>query len=185
MTNVIVAFAKEEDARKFKSILVKKGFEVSFVCTSGAQALMAMQDLGNGVIVCGYRLSDMIYSELAQDIPAYFQMLVIASPSKMDGAQAMENVMFLPTPLHPQVLVSTLNIMLEGVSTKRRKQKEKVRKKERSKEDMETINKAKALLMERHHMTEEKAHKYLQKCSMDSGTGLVEAAEMIISLTGI
>ena len=47
------------------------------------------------------------------------------------------------------------------------------------------IEQAKALLMERHHMTEPEAHKYLQKCAMDSGTGLLETAEMVISLSEI
>ena len=36
--------------------------------------------------------------------------------------------------------------------------------------------------MERNYLTEEEAHKYLQKCSMDSGTNMVETAQMIMSL---
>ena len=35
------------------------------------------------------------------------------------------------------------------------------------------------------HMTEEEAHRYIQKCSMDSGTSLTETAEMVISMTKI
>ena len=31
-------------------------------------------------------------------------------------------------------------------------------------------------------MTEAEAHRYIQKCSMDSGTNLVETAQMVISL---
>ena len=31
-------------------------------------------------------------------------------------------------------------------------------------------------------MTEAEAHCYLQKCSMDSGTNMVETAQMIMSL---
>ena len=34
--------------------------------------------------------------------------------------------------------------------------------------------------MEKHNMTETDAHKYLQKTSMDSGTGMVETAQMIL-----
>lgn len=185
MTNVIVAFAKENDARNFKSILVRKGFEVAAVCTSGAQALSAMEDLGNGVIVCGYRLSDMVYGELASDLPSYFQMLLVASRSKMEDVELPENVIFLETPLQPDNLVSTLNLMLEGVSVRRKKARESTRDKNRTEEQKETIRKAKDLLMERHHMSEPEAHRYLQKCSMDSGTGIVEAAEMVISLTSI
>ncbi len=46
------------------------------------------------------------------------------------------------------------------------------------------IDRAKALLMERNGMTEEEAHRYIQKCSMDSGTNIVETAQMVISLKG-
>ncbi len=31
-------------------------------------------------------------------------------------------------------------------------------------------------------MTESEAHRYIQKCSMDSGTNLVETAQMILAL---
>lgn len=36
--------------------------------------------------------------------------------------------------------------------------------------------------MVRNHMTEEEAHRYLQKTSMDSGTNLVETAQMVLSM---
>ena len=36
--------------------------------------------------------------------------------------------------------------------------------------------------MDRNNMTEADAHRYLQKCSMDSGTNMVETAQMIMSL---
>lgn len=184
MANVVVAFAKDTDAVNFKNILVRRGFNVAAVCNSGAQALSAMEDLGNGVIVCGYRLGDMICEELASDLPSYFQMLLVASPSKLETIDLSDNVISLQTPLQTDVLVSTLNMMLDGVSKKRRKYKEGI-KKERTDKEKETIRKAKELLMERHHMTEPEAHHYLQKCSMDSGTGIVEAAEMLISLSSI
>ena len=37
--------------------------------------------------------------------------------------------------------------------------------------------------MERNSMTEEDAHRYLQRISMESGTGMVETAQMVL-LTG-
>ena len=73
--------------------------------------------------------------------------------------------------------------MLEGVS--RRKKKAKEKRLARSEEDKKTIAAAKEILMDRHHMTEPEAHKYLQKCAMDSGTNMLETAEMIISLRNI
>lgn len=36
--------------------------------------------------------------------------------------------------------------------------------------------------MDRNGMSEEEAHRYIQKTSMDSGTNMVETAEMIIRM---
>ena len=45
------------------------------------------------------------------------------------------------------------------------------------------IRKAKELLMARNNMTEEEAHQYLQKNSMDNlGTDIVETAEMVLNI---
>ena len=52
----------------------------------------------------------------------------------------------------------------------------------RNEEDQKKIDQAKEILMARNHMTEPEAHRYLQKCAMDSGTKIVETAEMVILL---
>ena len=36
--------------------------------------------------------------------------------------------------------------------------------------------------MDRNHLTEEAAYRYIQKCSMDNGTNMVETAQMILRL---
>ena len=43
------------------------------------------------------------------------------------------------------------------------------------------IKEAKCLLMERNHMSEEEAYRYIQKCSMDSSTSMVETAKMVLT----
>ena len=40
----------------------------------------------------------------------------------------------------------------------------------------------KRLLMEKNQMTEEEAYRHIQKCSMDSGTNMVETAQMLLML---
>ena len=64
----------------------------------------------------------------------------------------------------------------------RRKRKQRQKPKARSEKDMQIMNDAKAVLMERNGFSEEEAHRYIQKRSMDNGTGLVETAQMILSL---
>ena len=180
MQNIIVAFAKQTDAQNFKSILMRGGFEPAYTCTTGAQVLTAMENLGSGVVVCGYRLGDMLCTELAEDMPAYFRMLLVASPAKVEELSFSDQVVYLPSPLKKEDLYSTLTMMVEGVQSRRKKLKEKNRF--RSSEDRRIIDKAKGVLMDRHHMTEPEAHKYLQKCAMDSGTSMLETAEMVLTL---
>ena len=81
-------------------------------------------------------------------------------------------------PLKVHDLINTVDMMTQAIE--RRKKRERQRPKERSAEEEGTIKEAKELLMNRNHMTEEEAHRYLQKCSMDSGTNLVEEARMVL-----
>ena len=69
--------------------------------------------------------------------------------------------------------------MLQACQRERR-QKRTVRNR-RTEQEKKTIGDAKALLMSRDNMTEEEAHRYIQKISMDSGNNLVETAEMILA----
>lgn len=52
----------------------------------------------------------------------------------------------------------------------------------RNEEEASTIQSAKHLLMERNHMTEEEAHRYLQKHSMDYSVSMVETAQMLLAM---
>ena len=61
MINIIVVLPKIEDARGIRSVLMKNGIPVSAVCSTGAQALNHLQAFDDGIVICGYKLTDMIY----------------------------------------------------------------------------------------------------------------------------
>ena len=61
MTSVVVVFPKIEDAKGIKNLLVRRGFSVNAACTTGAQAISQMEDLGSGVVISAYKLADMMY----------------------------------------------------------------------------------------------------------------------------
>ena len=62
------------------------------------------------------------------------------------------------------------------------RRKEKKKPKLRSEKEQNYISNAKMLLMERNHLSEDDAYRYIQKCSMDSGTNMVETAQMVLML---
>lgn len=64
----------------------------------------------------------------------------------------------------------------------RKFKKEKKKPKKRTEKEENYIKNAKFVLMDRNHLSEEEAFRYIQKCSMDSGTNMVETAQMILTL---
>lgn len=179
MISIIVAFPKVENAKNIKRILIRSGFSVDAIATTGAQALQSANALESGILICGYRFVDMMYQELYEYLPSDFQMLLVASPD-ICNERDISDLMCLAMPLKVHELVHTLEMISYSISGKRKKEREKPRK--RSEEDEKLLVRAKGLLMERNNMTEEEAHRYIQKRSMDNGTGLVETAQMILSL---
>ena len=181
--NIIIAYSNAGDAGRIRAILMRNGIAVTAVTTSGAQVLAHAESREVGIVVFGYRLRDMMYRELIRDLPAGFRMLVITSPLHMDDRPPMtaDRVLYLTTPLKVQELLQTLE-MMGGRNSGYRKHSGKGLS-DRG-EDRRIIEKAKAILMERNHMTEPEAHHYLQKCAMDSGNKLTETAEMILVLAG-
>jgi response regulator NasT len=179
LTNIIVVLPKLEDAKGIKNILVRSGFQVTGFCTTGAQAISQADGLHDGIIICSYKLADMMYDQLHECLPYGFEMLLMASQSVISECYG-NDIVCLTMPLKVNDLVSTVNMMSDNILRRRRKRKQQPRV--RSAEEDAILNSAKELLMERNHMTEEEAHRYLQKCSMDSGTNMVEAAQMILSM---
>ena len=179
MNSVIIAFPKMEVAQNVKKILSQSGYQVIAICTTGAAVLSHIEDLDSGIIVCGSRFVDMMYSEIYECLPEGFQMLLIASASVVFERE-IPNLVCLSMPLKVRELLETLEMM--DYSVTRYKKKKRRKPKVRSEEEKQIIEKAKIILMNRNGLTEEEAHHYIQKKSMDNGTGLVDVSHMIINL---
>lgn len=180
MTSIIIALPKVDDAKNIKSLLVRSGIPVAGICTTGAQAIALADGLNYGIIICGYKMQDMIYSQLHDDLPFGFEMLLMASQHVIGSGMIDKEIVCLSMPLKVHDLVNTVDMMIQTIERRKRKQKAKPR--ERKPEEIALIKEAKAVLMNRNHMSEEEAHRYIQKCSMDSGTNMVETAQMVLSM---
>ncbi len=180
MENVVIVFPKIDDGKKIKSILMRNGIEVNAVCTSGAQALEHANTLNGGLVICSYRFTDMYYTHLNEHLPKEFEMLLIASQAHWLDDVPNNQVMKIGMPLKVFDLINTIHMMFEAQARKRRKAR--MMPKVRSDEEKKLLREAKGILMERNNMTEDEAHKYIQKTSMDSGNSLIETAQMVICL---
>ena len=118
MTNIIVAFPKQDNARNIKNTDAERS---SCRCSlqHRAQVLQSAGELGGGIVVCGYRFVDMMYTELHEYLPVQFEMLLVASPANC-GNRDVENLVCLATPLKVNELLDTVE-MMEYTITRRRK----------------------------------------------------------------
>ncbi|MDO4804653.1 MAG: ANTAR domain-containing protein [Lachnospiraceae bacterium] len=179
MVNIIVVFRKIEDARNIRKVLVRNGFTVTAVCSTGLAAIELFDDFKNGIVVCGYQMTDMPYTEIYDNLPEDFQMLLMARESVLPMLRE-NDIVCLPMPARVRDLVETVSMMQRAIEANIRKKRSGA--KSRSNEDKATIEDAKRLLMERNNMTEPEAHRYLQKTAMDTATSMAETAGMVLDL---
>ena len=178
MSIIIVVLPKQEDAKKIRRILTQHGFENTVTCTTAAAALIEVNKHPSGLVISGYKLSDMYYTQLAENLPKFFELLLLGSASVVGAAEA--GILAVTMPIKIYDFVNTVELQIQTIERSLRREKKKP--KVRSQKEQNYINNAKALLMERNHLTEEQAYRYIQKTSMDSTTGMVETAQMILTL---
>ncbi|MGL5259461.1 MAG: ANTAR domain-containing response regulator [Lachnospiraceae bacterium] len=179
MVNIIVAFPKMEHGKSIKNLLVRSGFSTVTICTTGAAVLSSADGLSSGIIICGYKLQDMIYHEIKADMPERFSFILMASRQNLNECNDSD-IITLEMPLKVQELLEIVESTSQMIE--RRRKKERNLPKKRVEQDKELIQKAKSFLMEYKNMLEEEAYRYIQKLSMDSSTNMVETAQKILMM---
>ena len=178
MSSIIVAMPKADDAKKIAAVLRARGMGRAETCTTGAAILSRVHQLDYGVVICTKSFTDMHCIEIADSLPDYFEMLLLTSREGLEYCP--QNIVTVAMPFKVADLVSSTEMILAHLERRIRRNKSKP--KIRSKEEQDCIDKAKQLLMERNNMTEPEAFRYIQKSSMDSGTNMLEMAQMILLL---
>lgn len=177
MGNIFIVMPKTDNSKKISDMLRNHGMPCDYAGSSAAEVLRVVQNYNNGVVICGGNLGDMSYMELNEYLPKFFDMILMTKENTFFPYETDIVRLGMPTPLSD--LMRTIDMVLENQNRLLRKYRPPVK---RSKEEKAAIHDAKEILMSRNHMTEDEAHKYIQKCSMDSGTSLVEVAQSIIML---
>ena len=64
MNSIIVVLPKPEDGKSIRNLLSRHGYDVTAVCTQGSQVLNYIDMMNDGIIISGYKFSDMYYFDL-------------------------------------------------------------------------------------------------------------------------
>ena len=191
MRNITLAFANAEAAAKVKNALIHAGLQVALVCSSGSILLQqAIMNPSGGVVILPPRLPDMSVPELLSRLPDTFDLLVLQSAGMKVDYGPLPGLTVLTMPLSGTQLTEVVNSLLRtrlppaGQSNLRTGGRAAVPglapANRRSAEDEALLREAKKLLMRERGLTEDQAHRFLQKHSMDNSIRLTEVASLVL-----
>lgn len=174
MENVIVAFESAKSCERVREILESSGTANCIICRSAAEVKRIVSKQRVITVICGFKLPDEPAQALFEDLPSSCAMLMVAVQSLLDLVQN-EDIFRLSSPVSRGDLIASAR-MLVGMG----RRLEKFIRPQRAGEEAAIIGEAKAVLMDRHGMTEEQAHRFLQKKSMDTGAKMVQTAKLVL-----
>lgn len=169
MEKLIVAFESEKSCQRICDILKDGGVAACYPANSGGEVKRLASMLHVSTVVCGYKLKDGLAEDLFYDLPPAAVMLVVAKPAQIE--ELGDDIFSIPAPVSKSDLCAAVSLLFQVG-----RRLERALRPKRSDTENEVVEKAKRHLMERDGVTEEQAHRYMQKKSMDSGAKMLQTA---------
>ena len=174
MDTVIVAFENAAMGQRFGDVMESTGTAKCLICRSGDQVRRLLNKQQVYCVICSPHLSDGPAEWLYEDLPPSCSLLLVGPQHVLDACTGRD-LFKLPTPIRKEQAVSTVRLLIQFG-----RRMERFVRPRRTQEEKALIDQAKAVLMDRNGMTEEQAHRFLQKQSMDSGAKLLDTARLVL-----
>lgn len=174
METVIIAFENSAMSQRFSDLLESTGTARCLTCRSGDQVRRAMSKQTCYCVVCSPHLSDGPAEWLYEDLPPACSLLLVGPQHMLDACGSRE-VFKLATPIRKEEALSTVKLLLQFGH-----RMEKFVRPRRTGVEQELVDNAKKLLMDHKGISEDEAHRMLQKRSMDAGSRLTQTARQVI-----
>lgn len=174
MDTIIVAFEREAMSQRFSALMEQERVARCLICRSGDQVRRLLDKQQTYCVVCSPRLTDGPAEWLYQDLPPTCALLLVGPQHVLDACSS-DDVFKLATPIRREEAVSTVRLLIQFGH-----RVERLLHSRHSTSEQELVERAKNLLMERKGLSEEEAHRLIQKRSMDTGARLVQTARRIL-----
>ena len=154
------------------------------VTTDVASARRCLLEHSYDIVVINAPLPDDFGTQLALDVSdssgAGVLLLVKAEHyPDLDARLSPYGILTLQKPTSPQLITQSLQLLC-GTRERLRRMEQKTASIEEKMAEIRLVNRAKCLLIERRSMTEQEAHRYLEKQAMDRCTSRRVIAEELI-----
>lgn len=182
--SVLIVSSSEKPIEYIAEILPHSDFHPVITAVSASEAKQKLIDSSADIVIINAPLSDEFGTQLAVDIVTASNagvLILVKADVYEHVSYKMEQygVLTLSKMLNRQTMFQTIKLLC-ATSNKMKKLEESTVSLENKLREMKTINKAKGLLIECLKMSEEEAHKYIEREAMDSCVKKVEIAKLII-----
>ena len=159
MRDIVLLCPDDNTTSKLKNVLSQSGLCVSFNVKSAPDALRLISSslMGGVIISCG--ISPFNMGRLIQMLPQSWDILVLLSSGQTPPLQA-SNSSYMNMPLDRQSFVSAVTSLC--VSSSSVFGSKSSYSGQRSKEETETIDRAKKIIMQKKHCSESEAYKLIR-----------------------
>jgi len=181
--SVVVADSSETSRKMICNLLAKKGYRI-YQATDGAGAIRIARKIFPNLVI----IDENIWGIKAYDAACIIEedklstvIFITSSPNLnfYEKLKRMNVFAYINRPINADQLYQIVEFTLMN-SSKISNLEKKVKKLEDTIADRKKIDRAKRLLMEKKHITEDEAYKLLRKKSMDECISLGKIAEKIL-----
>lgn len=173
LERIVLGFSKSETAKKIGNMLESGGYSVFATCRSKDEIVRIVSEIDDALVIMGFKLADATVNDVVDDLPKGSKIISLLKPEQRDYIESFD-IYVVGLPINAAGLLSAID-RLNGYAKSYKKAR-----RERSEEEKALIERAKRLLMEKNFMTEEQAHRFIQKRSMDTGARFVDTAKFIL-----
>ena len=168
----------------YQDFLQKNGCHTIKVVDNGAEAKRSFVSYDYDVCIINTPLHSDMCEQLSIDLAEQntAQVILFVKSDCMDEmTERVENygILTVEKPINKQMFWSALKFS-QVISRRIELCNEKIKKLQRQLEELKTISKAKCILIEKERLTEQDAHKYIEKQAMNQRVSRYEVAEQIL-----
>ena len=179
----LIVSKSEKFTAEFGSLLSVEQFQRDSAQNAG-QARRGVLEKAYDLVIVNAPLTDEFGTRLCMDISlSPGTVAVILAPSEVYDEIVHKvtpyGVFVIKKPASQQTIIQSLSLLISARERLRSVEK-KAGKAENKLEEIRVVNKAKWYLIDNESMSENDAHKYIEKAAMDSGITKKQAAQMII-----
>lgn len=181
--HALIVSRSEKFIKEIGSLLSVEQFRKD-VADSASQARRMLLERSYDFVIINAPLTDEFGSRLSLDISTSAGTIAVLFAmsdvyDEIVHKTAPHGVFIIKKPVSQQTVIQSLSLLISARERLRSVEK-KAGKAESKIEEIRVVNKAKWFLIDNEDMSENDAHKYIEKAAMDSGITKKQAAQMII-----